>query len=334
MIRVSPNPIQRNKSRGILTWYARIFDTETKSVRYESLGTTKKTEARTLLLDKIQNKEFEERKPTDITLENALALYIEHERNKGVKKNSIVIFENALACLKPLFCKRVCDIDRKSVIDTFNENCSELAASTYNMKKVVCKGAFKFFVKDLELFSQNYFDYIPSRKKDKKERHFWTLEQIDEILEAAQNPMRRLLWSFMAFAGLRISEALHIVPKDIYDGYIHVVGKGDKFALIPVSSRMSDELCRVGWEWDFSDFSSRTENYYIHKIVPTLDFESKGKNSPHRFRHSFASNLVISDVNLKVVQTLMRHADIQTTLNIYSHLVDAKLGSEMEKMFK
>ena len=36
MIRVSL--CQRNKSRGILTWYVRIFDTETKDIRYESLG--------------------------------------------------------------------------------------------------------------------------------------------------------------------------------------------------------------------------------------------------------------------------------------------------------
>ena len=73
MIRVSL--CQRNKSRGILTWYARIFDTETKEIRYESLGTTKKTAAHDLMLQKQSDGDFEKKKSDVMTLGRAFELY-------------------------------------------------------------------------------------------------------------------------------------------------------------------------------------------------------------------------------------------------------------------
>ena len=59
MLRVSL--IQRNKARRIMTWYARIFDTETKAIRYTSLGTTRKTEAYAVMMARQASGEFAEK---------------------------------------------------------------------------------------------------------------------------------------------------------------------------------------------------------------------------------------------------------------------------------
>ena len=138
---------------------------------------------------------------------------------------------------------------------------------------------------------RNPAEILRPRKKVDAERDFWTPGQVDRILDRAPDKRRRLLWAFMAFAGLRIHEALKAVPSDIRDGFLHVVGKGGKFAKVPLSSRMRSELDRVGWKWDFSGLTRDT--YAVEKAAKEAVPEGfPGKANNHRFRHSFASNLV------------------------------------------
>lgn len=179
---------------------------------------------------------------------------------------------------------------------------------------------------------RNPAEILRPRKKVDAERDFWTPGQVDRILDRAPDKRRRLLWAFMAFAGLRIHEALKAVPSDIRDGFLHVVGKGGKFAKVPLSSRMRSELDRVGWKWDFSGLTRDT--YAVEKAAKEAVPEGfPGKANNHRFRHSFASNLVRGGANPKAVQRLMRHSSIQTTLAIYSHVLQDDLSGELEKMF-
>ncbi len=49
----------------------------------------------------------------------------------------------------------------------------------------------------------------------------------------------------------------------------------------------------------------------------------------HRLRHSFGSNLIRAGANIKAVQLLMRHSNIQMTLNVYSHLLDSDLSQTL-----
>lgn len=58
-----------------------------------------------------------------------------------------------------------------------------------------------------------------------------------------------------------------------------------------------------------------------------------GKAHAHRFRHSFGSNLIRAGVNIKVVQTLMRHESIQMTLDIYGHIMDSDAEDAIAKAF-
>ena len=63
-----------------------------------------------------------------------------------------------------------------------------------------------------------------------------------------------------------------------------------------------------------------------------MESKFEGVITHHRFRHSFASNLIRSGVNIKVVQQLMRHESIQITLNTYSHLLDYDLSDAIEAL--
>ena len=52
----------------------------------------------------------------------------------------------------------------------------------------------------------------------------------------------------------------------------------------------------------------------------------------HAFRHGLATELVENCVPMTVLQAQMRHADVQTTLRIYSHAVPATLGEAMDRL--
>lgn len=331
MLRVSL--CQRNKARKIMTWYARIFDTDTKEIRYESLGTTKKTEATDIMLAKQSAGEFVKVERKVITLEQAFELYLKNVEERGSSKETLADIRNTLFRLKDLLKKPVDEITKQELTQEFNAFNEHLKPSTYNTRKTYVKTAFRYIVNVLELIPTSPAEALKARKALKQERDFWTLEQIDRILDCAPSSDYRILWSLMAFAGLRIHEALKVVKEDFRGNMLYVIGKGKKPAKINVSSRLRQELDMVGWSWDFSMFNRKN-----HAIVRTakvaLPEGFNGKANNHRFRHSFASNLIRSGVNVKSVQKLMRHSNIQTTLNIYSHLIDDDLSNDIEKMFQ
>ncbi|MBO7106095.1 MAG: tyrosine-type recombinase/integrase [Fibrobacter sp.] len=331
MIRVSL--CQRAKSRGILTWYARIFNTETKEIRYESLGTTKKTAAHDLMLAKQADGEFEHKRSDTMTLGRAFELYIHSLEMRDASPKTLQTVRNSLNKVRDLYGMQVASIRKGDLVEVFDRNTDGVMPSSYNTMKTYVKTAFKYAVTVLEAADSNPADALRSRKSQKRERDFWTPEQIDRILDGAPYPSMRLLWSLMAFAGLRVHEAEKLRPEDIHDGFIYVVGKGNKPAKIPVSSRMQEELDRYKGDWKLPGHNS--SSYNLGRVAKrALGDEQVGPAFNHRFRHSFASNLCRAGVSPASLMKLMRHSNIATTMNIYAHMIDGDLKEDIEKMFR
>ena len=256
MLRVSL--CQRNKSKNIFTWYARIFDTETKEIRYESLGTTKKTEAHDLMIAKHAAGEFIRDEKSSMKLRKAFELYVTDVESRGGSYDTLCCIKRSLRTLSELFDRPIATIKKADVFEVFNRNADHLKASTYNTQKTFVKTAFKFARDVLEVIESNPAECLKTRKNTSKERDFWTVEQIDKILDCTNDPLFRLAYAFMAFEGLRIHEAVKVKPSDIKDGFLHVVGKGGKYAKIPVSSRMKAEIERAGENFDMSGLKMET----------------------------------------------------------------------------
>lgn len=324
--------VQKNKSKGILTWYARVPDQVKKgSVHFFSLGTASKSEAKIILQHRIRAGTFDARvSPSQMTLGEAAVRFEKHLRAKGLKSNSITMYLTAINLLSSLFEKPVAEITNKDLSETFLARNEGNKASTYNSTQTMVSIFFKYIVDVLELIPINPINKaIPRRKKIKAARFFWTQEQIDRIIAHAPNPKTRLLWCFMAFAGLRKSEAVAMRPSKISDGKIHLIGKGDKAAEIPVCPRLQREIERYTGEWNFY-YSEETLKNVATRAIPE---GFQGKAHAHRFRHSFGSNLIRAGVNIKVVQKLMRHENISMTLDIYGHILDTDAEDAINKVF-
>jgi integrase/recombinase XerD len=183
-----------------------------------------------------------------------------------------------------------------------------------------------------------------------------SVADVDKLLDAARTaatepeltPLRRLsalrmlaLLELLYATGLRVSE-LVALPQSAGRGgrpLIAVKGKGGRERLVPlnVAAHAALDLYREQWvtlgkadsKWLFPADSASghmTRQAFARdlKTVAARAGLDARKLSPHVLRHAFATHLLSGGADLRVVQTLLGHADISTT-QIYTHVLDERL---------
>src|SRR3974390_1688099 len=143
--------------------------------------------------------------------------------------------------------------------------------------------------------------------------------------------------------GLRVSElvALPAAAARKDQRMLVVRGKGGKERLVPLNQTarqaMADYLAlrteagRESGKWLFPSFGEQghlTRQHFARELKSlgaTCGF-APARLSPHALRHAFASHLLHNGADLRVVQTLLGHADISTT-QIYTHVLEERLKS-------
>lgn len=169
-------PVQKNKSKGILTWYACVTDPKKKnksgeSVRhFFSLGTTSKSEAKRIILERIKDGSFDIKEESEtITLRECAVKFEQYERSKGAKSGSIETMYQAINMLKTLFDRRISDIKTQDIAEAFQSQSEGLAPITYRNRKIILSTFFRYIVDTLELYPKNPIaKAIPRRKVPKK----------------------------------------------------------------------------------------------------------------------------------------------------------------------
>jgi len=136
-------------------------------------------------------------------------------------------------------------------------------------------------------------------------------------------------------SGLRATELVSLPRRAVRVGqpFLMLKGKGDKERLAPISTRA--EAAVAAWTsaspnegpWLFAGgrgHLSRMRLYQIVRAIGGLAGIAPERVSPHVLRHAFATHLLAGGADLRVLQTLLGHADIATT-QIYTHVDSARL---------
>jgi integrase/recombinase XerD len=167
--------------------------------------------------------------------------------------------------------------------------------------------------------------------------------EVNDLLLACATLRDRLLLTLLREAGLRIGEALGLRHEDIdarrgqIDVVVRVNSNGARAKTwerrVPVSAAVirlySDYLhieygtldsdyvfvvlsgVRAGWPLDYPG---------VDRLVRRLRVASGVRFTPHELRHTYATDLLRRGVAVEVVQKLLGHASISTTIDTYSHL--------------
>jgi integrase/recombinase XerD len=142
--------------------------------------------------------------------------------------------------------------------------------------------------------------------------------------------------------GLRVSEliALPISAAERNARMLTVRGKGNKERLVPLNEAakkaMAEYLALLSSangvreaKWLFPSFGRTghlTRQHFARELKALAAAAGLRQVSPHVLRHAFASHLLHNGADLRVVQTLLGHADISTT-QIYTHVLEERLKS-------
>ena len=183
-----------------------------------------------------------------------------------------------------------------------------------------------------------------------------SIKQVDDLLAQARNamnvevPAERLraarlacLLEVLYATGLRVSElvALPEAAARRDQRMLVIRGKGGRERLVPLNDAakrtMTDYLALRAEakldksKWLFPSFgeSGHLSRQHFARELKTLAAAAGLKASqvsPHVLRHAFASHLLQNGADLRVVQTLLGHADISTT-QIYTHVLEERLKS-------
>ena len=166
-----------------------------------------------------------------------------------------------------------------------------------------------------------------------------SVEEVDRIIASVDTSTPgglrdRAILEVLYGCGLRVSEAVNLRISNIYfkEGFLRIVGKGDKERLIPLGEMAADAL--RAW------FGARPEpargyedSVFLNRLGKSLSRVSmfsmvkkqamlagvRKEISPHTFRHSFATHLVENGADLRAVQEMLGHESILTT-EIYTHI--------------
>ncbi len=168
------------------------------------------------------------------------------------------------------------------------------------------------------------------------------IEEIDALKNAVdlskpEGHRNKAIIETLYSCGLRVSELVNLQLTNIYfeEGFMRVIGKGNKERLVPVNPQVEKEInwytqhvrnhmeIKPGHE-DFVFLNRRGKQLtrvMIFTIVKDLakEIQLNKTISPHTFRHSFATHLVEGGANLRAVQDMLGHESISTT-EIYTHL--------------
>ena len=200
---------------------------------------------------------------------------------------------------------------------------------------------FKFLILE-KIIKENPTELLENPKTGKKLPEFLTIEEIEllvnQIDRSKKEGERNLaIIEVLYGCGLRVTELIELKISEIYweEGFVRIIGKGNKERLVPLGKIASKHLkiylneIRVHQKVKdlFVDHvfinknGSKISRVMIFKIVKKLT-EKSGiqKNiSPHSLRHSFATHLVQGGADLRSVQEMLGHQSITTT-EVYTHL--------------
>jgi len=179
--------------------------------------------------------------------------------------------------------------------------------------------AIEFFF--LKVLKQNL--KIPHPKRNKPIPEILTQDELKNLINITNNIKHKLIIKLLYGCGLRVSEIVNLKKSDFdfCEGLIHIKlskGKKDRFVKIPeilkqelinYSNLNKQDLFFV------STRGGRLTTATIQKIIKNSAKKAgiKKNISPHTLRHSFATHLLDSGTDIRIIQKLLGHSNIRTT---------------------
>lgn len=219
----------------------------------------------------------------------------------------------------------------------------DLSAATVARRSAALRRFFGFLVDD-GLRKDDPSASVPRPNLERPLPRILESVEVERMFEAAEDraasgelaAVRNLaLLELLYGSGLRATELVSLPRGAMRPGqpFLMVRGKGSKERLVPISSRAEAavakwlEIAPGGTQWLFPSGKKHLSRVRLFQIVRAMAADAgiaPDRVSPHVLRHAFATHLLSGGADLRVLQSLLGHADIATT-QIYTHVDSARL---------
>jgi site-specific recombinase XerD len=187
--------------------------------------------------------------------------------------------------------------------------------------------ALKFFHENV--LKEKFDEKLPLTKRKLKLPIVLNKEEIKKMIEATKNPKHKLVLMLLYYAGLRLSEVVSLKWEDIdfERELIHIKkAKGEKERVVFLHSKLKETLLIHRKNYGLILISGRNKKYSkrtVQQIVKNAvrKVGISKKVTPHTLRHSFATHLLEAGADIRYIQQLLGHKNLQTT-QIYTHVAN------------
>lgn len=197
-------------------------------------------------------------------------------------------------------------------------------------RKHACIKAFCDYLGRKGFICKNIFKEVVAPKKPPYKIHVPTVEDMARLLalpdttteEGARDlAVMELLYS----SGLRVSEACNLAVRDVSETQVRIEsGKGGKTRTVPITSQANRQITayldtwrpkRVADEYLFMQVNGKVmSRLYVARMIKRYALKANIKDlSPHTFRHACATHLLEAGADIRFLQTLLGHSQLEIT---------------------
>ena len=244
----------------------------------------------------------------------------------NTSKNYISAFKEFLGYYVDIKPELIAKENIKSYL-LYKINQDGISESTQN----VIINAIKFYYEKVEK-RERFVIYDLRPRKAKKLPSFLSKEEIVCLVKAVENTKHRVILKLIYSAGLRLGELIRLKLKDIRWDIGHIMikcSKGKKDRMVTLSQKLIGELQEYITKFkprfyliegqDGGNYSPRSVQNIFHKAIEISNIQTHA--TVHTLRHSYATHMIQSGIDIRIVQELLGHASIKTT-EIYTHITD------------
>ncbi len=232
----------------------------------------------------------------------------------------------------------------QSHIEDFLQWVSEIGLNARSQARILSglKAFYKYLLME-DVIETSPTELLEAPKIGRKLPEVLSIEEINEIIGAIdlskdEGERNKAMLETLYSCGLRVTEliSLRISKLMLNEGFVVVIGKGDKERIAPIGSvaikhintyvkTKRNHMTNIDKDYEDVLFLNRRGKQLTRVMIFTIIknlAEKAGINkavSPHTFRHSFATHLVEGGADLRAVQEMLGHESITTT-EIYTHL--------------
>lgn len=142
-----------------------------------------------------------------------------------------------------------------------------------------------------------------------------------DFIAAVPGEDAKALFRILFYSGMRIGEALRAVVEDGY--FVLENTKNDKPHRIKIHAELKEDIKHIPFKYGYE--------YYYKRFVAARDAIGRPDLTPHKLRHSFASHLLNSGKDLKIVSQLLNHSSLSITADLYGDIYDENLDRAIDE---